>query len=184
METLSELLSSRWSRLQKKIESFLEEDSMSTEEAKNIQTEFQLQRSPAFFKAFSDGLPSDETDKMAVLFSKMMHIFEYGILLSGEKNSLKSVALFDHGVLRNIKNDTEIQFDLKSLQFAKFVRPKKNSFETKTRSLFPDLRASDELFAIRIGLETVVIVGTTLAKPWLVEHVDNTQQALLKALGI
>lgn len=178
-----EALTRPWLNLQKKLEKFLDEDSPSQEEEKLVQQNFTLLTTPTYLRGLSEGLPEDELDRVAVIFSRLMHVFEYGLLLSGDKTSFQSVAFFDRGVLKNIKSGKLFSLNLKSVPFGSFVSPKAENFLSQIRHFFPTIKKEDEILLIRLSPQTVLVIASSLANPWLNLHLENVQKFLSEALS-
>ncbi len=175
------------SKLQNKLERLFDEDPLSKEEAAQIQKTFQLQTSDSYLKALGEELPQDEPDRTAVLFSRLMHLFEFGLLLISRPQPVRILALFDHGILKTMKPSLQACStqafsgavpNLDSLPFFEFLSPKSELLRNTISPFFPTMRSDDRLLIIRISTHSAVVLSTTLAEPWLGTHLENVHKAL------
>lgn len=177
-----EKISQHWTRLQNRLERIFDEGAPTAEEIRQAQKSFQLQTTPAYLSALGVSLPMDEFDRMAILFSRLMHVFEYGLLVTTNPKQSRPVAIFDHGILRLLNQGALEWPDQSQMPLLSFSSPRSLILQQKVRNFFPGIRPDDHLFFIRLSTHSTVVLGTTLAEPWLKDHLENIQMALAKAL--
>lgn len=187
-----ESISYHLSKLQNKLERFFEDEPFSTDETFQIQANFQIQTASSYLNKLNESLPVDEVDRTAVLFSRFVPLFEFGVLLFANPPPARIVATFDRGILKTMKPSQSkvspqdfatVIPDILKLPYFEFLAPKSNILKSKIDHLFPAMRSDDRLLMVRIGPQAAFVLSTTLAEPWLGIHLGNVHEAFLPQAG-
>lgn len=164
----------------------LDKDQRSPEELQSLQNQFSIDTSDAFLNGFCEALPAEETERVGVLFARLLHVFEYGVLLSGSEGLFRAVAAFDRGNLQTFKQEMPLRLQIPPCHFVEFHAvpfAHRNLFKNIT-DLIPAWSMEDEMLLSKWTPDLMVFVGTKLARPWLVRHRDRVQKCLYEALSL
>lgn len=167
-------------KLHKKLEKILEEDSATFEENQRIQSQFETKLEIPHFSM--EGLPSDELDRVAWLFSQLVPFFEYGLLLSKHGEFTKAVAQFDRGVLVHSKKEILISIKTHQLPYLSFLKNKGSSDFLK--KIFNSATDREDVFLMRLTPDFSLLIGTRIAPPWQNQHLENMQKLLSQAMSL
>src|SRR6218665_3124205 len=104
MEKLTQSLASKFTRLQRRFESILENDFEQKMEESDRKAAFEASRDLSLVRGLSLGLPEDHIDRAIVAFSRLAMLFDAGVLLENNDGQWRAQASFHRGQTQLLKN--------------------------------------------------------------------------------
>lgn len=183
MEKISESLISKITMLQKRFESFLENDFENKVEEKERDQTFEPSRDVALVRGISQGLPEDHIDRAIIVFSRLAMLFDGGVLLENNDGLWKAQAYFHKGVSHLIKTNSKPTIKLPEMNMMAVLKTDSKAMLARLQlpQLDPNHRA--ECLLIKVSPDFAFILFSEMADLWLKEHIENVRRALINGFA-
>lgn len=184
MEKLSQTFVTKLTKLQKRFESFLENDfERKIEESEILQSAFEPSRDPALVRGISQGLPEDHVDRAIVIFSRLALLFDAGILLENNDGQWKAQASFYKGLTELVKTQTKAPLRLPEMNLMTVLKTDAASVlkKLKLENLDPEEKTTCVL--IKTSPDFAYLLFSKTADLWLKEHVENVRKSLINGIA-
>lgn len=179
MEKLSQTFVSKITRLQKRFESFLENDFENKVEHAERQANFEASRDLSVVRGISQGLPEDHIDRAIVVFSRLAMIFDSGILLENNDGQWKAQAYFHKGSSQLFKNNARAVLKIPETTLMTVLKTDSAGILNKLNLKQLDPENKYTCLLIKVTPDFAFILFSDMADLWLKEHIENTRRALI-----
>lgn len=184
MEKLSQTFVTKITNLQKRFESFLENDfEKKIEETEVMQSAFEPSRDPALVRGLSQGLPEDHIDRAIVIFSRLALLFDAGVLLENNDGQWKAQASFFKGVTELIKTQSKTTLNLPDMNLMTVLKTDSASMLKKLKLDKLDPENKTTCVLIKISPDFAFLLFSKTADLWLKEHVENVRRSLINGIA-
>lgn len=184
MEKLSQTLVSKITKLQKRFESFLDNDfENKVEEAEHIQASFEPSRDTALIRGLSQGLPDDHIDRAIIVFSRLAMFFDAGILLENNDGQWKAQASFHKGVTQLLKNNSKSIVKIPNMTLLSVLKTDSKAMLQKLQLQNLDPENKITCLLIKASPDFAFILFSSMADLWLKEHIENVRRALINGFA-
>lgn len=183
MERLSQSLVSKFTQLQKRFESLLEEDiDKKHEESKSIPP-FEASRDTSLVRGVSLGLPDNHVDRAIIVFSRLALLFDIGALLENHDGVWKAQAQFDKGHSRLIKVHQQVQVHLPQMTLLSVLKTGSREMLEKLQMSHFDPQERTSCLLLKVSPDFAFILFSKLPDIWLKEHIENVRRELLNGFS-
>ncbi len=184
MEKLSQTFVTKITQLQKRFESFLENDfEKKIEETEILQSAFEPSRDPALVRGLSQGLPEDHIDRAIVIFSRLALLFDAGVLLENNDGQWKAQASFYKGVTELVKNQTKTTLKLPEMTLMTVLKTDSASMLKKLNLEKLDPESKTTCVLIKTSPDFAFLLFSKTADLWLKDHVENVRRSLINGMA-
>lgn len=184
MEKLSQSLVSKITQLQRRFESFLDNDfENKVEEVEQQQASFEASRDLALVRGLSQGLPEDHIDRAIVAFSRLAMLFDAGVLLENNDSQWKAQAFFHKGASQLLQNNSKAVIKLPTMNLMTILRTDSRSMLEKLHLEHLDPEHKTTCLLIKVSPDFAFILFSCMADLWLKEHAENVRKALINGFA-
>nr|WP_295903133.1 GTP cyclohydrolase [uncultured Bdellovibrio sp.] len=184
MEKLSQSLVSKFTKLQRRFESFLDNDfENKVEETERNQTSFEASRDVSLVRGLSQGLPEDHIDRAIVVFSRLAMMFDAGVLLENHDSQWKAQAYFHKGVSQLLKNNGKTVVKLPDMTLMSVLKTDSRSMLEKMQLQHLDPDHKTTCLVIKASPDFAFILFSGMADLWLKEHIENVRRSLINGFA-
>lgn len=182
MDKISQSLVSKITKLQKRFESFLDND-FENKADENSDMPFEPSRDLALVRGLSQGLPDDHIDRAIVVFSRLALLFNAGVLLENNDGEWKAQAYFHKGASHLLKNSAKTVITLPEMTLMSVMKANSTTMLEKMnlQNLDPDQQTSCLL--LKASPDFAYILFSGMADLWLKEHIENVRRALISGFA-
>lgn len=184
MEKLSQTLVSKFTKLQRRFESFLDNDfENKVEERERLQQNFEASRDTSLVRGLSQGLPEDHIDRAIVAFSRLAMLFDTGVLLENNDGQWMAQASFNKGTTELLKNSAKSAVKIPDMNMMSVLKTNSRTMLGKLNlgHLDPDNKTTCIL--IKVSPDFAFILFSTMPDLWLKEHIENVRRALISGFA-
>jgi len=184
MEKLSQTLVSQISKLQRRLESFLEND-FETQHEENDKTQkaFEPSLEQALIRGVSVGLPEDHVDRAVVLFSRLGMFFDSGVLLENHDGLWKAQACFHKGVTQLLKTQHKSLLRLPHVSLLTVLKTSPVPLLKKLHLQHLDPENKTSCLLIKASNDFSFLLFSSLPDMWLKDHIENIRGALISGFA-
>lgn len=184
MEKLSQSLVSKITMLQRRFESFLENDfDNKVEETERAQEVFEASRDVSLVRGISQGLPEDHIDRAIIVFSRLALLFDAGVLLENNDGQWKAQAYFHKGVSQLLKNNPKTVIKLPEMTMMSILKTDSRAMLEKLQLQNLDPQNKTQCLLIKASPDFAFILFSSMADLWLKEHIENVKRALINGFA-
>ncbi|MGZ3769838.1 MAG: GTP cyclohydrolase [Bdellovibrio sp.] len=183
MDKLSQTFVSKISKLQKRFESFLENDFENKVEDTERQARFEPSRDLALVRGLSQGLPEDHVDKAIVIFSRLALFFDFGVMLENHDGQWKAQASFHKGASQLIKNNARSIVKIPDSNLMAVLKTNSSSMLEKLNLKEWDTEGKTTCLLIKVTPDFSFILFSSMADLWLKEHIENVRRSLINGFA-
>lgn len=184
MEKLSQTLVSKFTKLQKRFESFLDNDFENRlETSERLQETFEASRDTALVRGLSHGLPEDHIDRAIVVFSRLALLFDAGILLENNDGQWRAQANFYKGTTELIKNNSKSALKIPDMTLMSVLKTDSRTMLNKLNLPHLDPENKTTCILIKTSPDFAFILLSSMADLWLKEHIENVRRALISGFA-
>lgn len=180
MEKLSQTLVSKLTKVQRRLESILDNDFESkVEEQERQQASFEASRDLSLIRGISQGLPEDHIDRAIIVFSRLALHFEAGVLLENDDGQWRAQASFFRGSTKLIKSKSKPVISIPQTRLMSVLKADATAMlgKLKLENLNPEEKASCLL--IKVSPDFAFLLLSNMPDLWLKDHVENIRHALI-----
>ncbi|MGZ3774009.1 MAG: GTP cyclohydrolase [Pseudobdellovibrionaceae bacterium] len=183
MEKLSHAFVSKITKLQKRFESFLENDFENKVEDTERLAVFEPSRDPSLVRGLSQGLPEDHIDRAIVVFSRLAMLFDSGILLENHDGQWKAQAYFHKGASHLLKNNARAVVKIPEMALMSVLKTDSQTLFEKLNltQLDPDRKTT--CLVIKVTPDFSFLLFSGMADLWLKDHTENVRRALINGFA-
>jgi hypothetical protein len=184
MEKISQAFASTISNVQKRLQSFLENDfDPKADEKKAAQETFEASRDLSLIRGLSQGLPEDHIDRAIVVFSRMALHFDAGILLENQDGVWKAQASFNRGITELLKNPAKLSMSLPAVNMLTVLKTDSKPMLQKLQLQALDPFNRTECLLIKATPDFAFLLFSTLPDIWLKDHIEHVRTALVNGFA-
>ncbi|WII71216.1 GTP cyclohydrolase [Bdellovibrio sp. 22V] len=184
MEKLSQTLVSKITMLQRRFESFLDNDFESkVEETDRKQAPFEASRDLALVRGLSHGLPEDHIDRAIVVFSRLALLFDAGILLENNDGQWRAQASFYKGASQLLKNNAKMIVKVPEMTMMSILRTDSQAMLEKLHLQHLDPENKTTCLLMKASPDFAFLLFSEMADLWLKEHIENVRRALINGFA-
>lgn len=184
MEKLSQSLVSKFTKLQRRFESFLDNDfENKVEETERNQASFEASRDTSLVRGLSQGLPEDHIDRAIVVFSRLAMLFDAGILLENNDGQWRAQASFYKGTTQLLKNNGKSVVKLPDMTLMSVLKTDSRAMLEKLQLQHLDPEHKTSCLLIKASPDFAFILFSGMADLWLKEHIENVRRALINGFA-
>ena len=180
MDTFSQSLTTKISNLQRRLESFLENDeTIKHQEDPGTKFSFEVTRDLIHIRGLSQGLPEDHIDRTIVIFNRLATFFDAGILLENSDGRWRSQAYFESGKSFLLKKQQQVTLQLPAVKLISALRTKPQLILKKLnlKHLDPDWQTTCLL--IKVTPDFAFILLSRMPDLWLKDHINHISRELV-----
>lgn len=184
MDKLSQTLVSKFTKLQRRFESFLDNDfENEVEESERLQQNFEASRDIALVRGLSQGLPEDHIDRAIIVFSRLTMLFDAGILLENNDRQWKAQASFFQGSTGLLKNNAKSVIRIPEMNLMSVLKTNSRNVLDKLNLEHLDPENKTTCILIKVTPDFAFILFSSMADLWLKEHIENVRRALISGFA-
>lgn len=183
MEKLSQTFVSKITKLQKRFESFLENDFENKVEDSERQANFEASRDLSLVRGLSQGLPEDHIDRAIVVFSRLAMLFDSGVLLENNDGQWKAQAFFHKGASQLLKNTARSVVKIPDVNLMSILKTDSTAMLEKLNLKHLDPEGKSTCLLIKVTPDFAFILFSGMADLWLKEHIENVRRALINGFA-
>ncbi len=199
MEKITQTFASKISIFQKRMQSFLENDSQSKSDEQDLLRQgFETTQDLSLIRGLAQGLPDDHIDRAIIIFSRLAMFFNSGILLENTDQKWKAQAFFHQGITELLKNsklkptksaigrthptgkqDENTTINIPNVNLMTVLKTDSHSILKKLNlnHIDPDNKTSCVL--IKVTPDFSFLLFSVLPELWLHDHIENIRRALI-----
>lgn len=184
MEKLSQTLVSKLTKVQRRLESVLDNDfENKVEEQERQRATFEASRDLSLIRGISQGLPEDHVDRAIIVFSRLALHFDAGVLLENNDGQWRAQASFLKGSTQLIKNNSKAVISIPSAALMSVLKTDASTMlgKLKLENLNPEGKASCLL--IKVSPDFAFLLLSNMPDLWLKDHVENIRRALINGFA-
>ncbi|WP_413569761.1 GTP cyclohydrolase [Bdellovibrio sp. HCB117] len=184
MEKLSQTLVSKISMVQRRLESFLDNDfENKVEESENNAVLFEASRDLSLVRGISQGLPEDHIDRAIVVFSRLAMLFDSGVLLENHDGQWKAQASFHKGSTQLLKNNGKAIVKIPDMTLLSVLKTDSRAMLEKLQLQHLDPENKTTCLLIKASPDFAFILFSSFADLWLKDHIENVRRALINGFA-
>lgn len=183
MEKLSQTFVSKITKLQKRFESFLENDFENKVEDTERQASFEASRDLSLVRGISQGLPEDHIDRAIVVFSRLAMLFDTGILLENNDGQWKAQAFFHKGSSQLLKNNVRSVVKIPELTLMSVLKTDSAAILENLNLKQLDPGNKYTCLLIKVTPDFSFILFSSMPDLWLKDHIANVRRALINGFA-
>lgn len=184
MEKLSQAIVSKFTNLQRRFESFLDNDfENKIVETEHTQANFEASRDLALIRGLSQGLPEDRIDRAIVVFSRLSMLFDAGILLENHDGQWKAQASFHKGVTELVKNNTKSFLKIPDMTLMSVLKTDSRTMLEKLQLPHLDSENKASCLLIKTSQDFAFILFSNMPDLWLKEHIENIRREMINGFA-
>jgi hypothetical protein len=183
VEKLSQTVALKLTKLQKRFESFLDNDfENNNEEAERAQAAFESSRDISLVRGLALGLPEDHIDRAIVLFSRLSLLFDAGVLIENNDGCWLPQAIHYKGVSKPLAGN-RAELKIPPMPIMSVLKTNSKTVLEKLNLKFLDPKNETCCLLIKISPDFAFILFSKLPDIWLKDHVENVTRALFSGLA-
>lgn len=183
MERISQSLVSKITKLQKRLESFLDNDfEAQVEEREKTDHPFEPSRELSLVRGLAVGLPDDHIDRAIVAFSRLAMLFDVGVLLENNDSQWTAQAYFTQGHTQLLKGDAKTQLRIPPMTMLSVLKTDAGTMFEKLKLQHLD-DGKTTCLLIKTSPDFAYILFSTLPDIWLKDHIESVRAALLNGFA-
>lgn len=184
MEKISQALVSKLNRLQRRFESILDNDfEQKVQENERNKTPFEPSRDPALVRGLPVGLPDDHIDRAIVAFSRLALMFDAGLLLENQDGQWRAQASFKKGHTQLLKNNSKLYLNLPHTDLLTVLKTNPEPILKKLQLTDLDSENRSSCLLLKVTPDFSFLLLSTMADPWLKEHMEQVRSALISGFA-
>lgn len=184
MEKLSQALASKFTQLQRRFESILENDFDQKAEEAEQAAAFEASRDLGLVRGLSLGLPDDHIDRAIVVFSRLAMLFEAGVLLENDDGRWRAQALFHRGHTQLLKNNNgKIAVPLPAANLLTVLKTSAPQMLEKLQLSHLDRDQRTTCLVVKVTPDFAFLLFSSLADLWLKDHAENVRHELINGFA-
>lgn len=183
MEKLSQTFVSKLTKLQKRFESFLENDFENKVEDTERLASFEASRDVSLVRGLSQGLPEDHIDRAIVVFSRLAMVFDAGVMLENHDGQWKAQAYFNKGAAQLLKNMARSVIKIPDVNLMSVLKTDSKAMLEKLNLNDLDPEGKTVCLLIKVTPDFAFILFSGMADLWLKEHIENVRRALINGFA-
>lgn len=180
MEKLTRNLVSHLDRLQKRVESLLEEEGTASA---HESAPFEPTRDSGLMRGIPVGLPDDHIDRAIVVFSRMAMFYDGGVLLENHDGRWLARAIFQEGHARPLRQSKPVIFPLPQLGPLQILKTPATAVIRRLDLKGFSFRADTEAFLVKPTPDFAYILFSRWPDLWLKEHLAGTVKILVDSFA-
>lgn len=183
MDKFSQTLVSKLSLLQKRLESFIENDEFDSkvDDVEKIQSSFEASRDLSLIRGLSLGLPEDHIDKAVVIFSRLAMFFDSGVLLENNDGEWRAQARFHKGHTQLMKTRPSVK--IPHVNVLSVLRTPSAPLLQKLNLQHLDAEEKSNCLLIKASGDYAFLLFSTLPDIWLKDHAENVRKSLINGFS-
>lgn len=184
MEKITQSLASKFTRLQRRFESILENDFEQKIEESERPAAFEVSRDLGLVRGLSLGLPDDHIDRAIVVFSRLALLFDAGVLLENNDGQWRAQALFNQGHTQLLKNSNgKLWVRLPNMTLLSVLKTSSTQMLEKLQLANLDPESKTTCLLVKVTPDFAFILFSSLADLWLKEHIENVRTELINGFA-
>ncbi len=184
MEKLSQALASKFTQLQRRFESILENDFDQKVEESERSAAFEASRDLSLVRGLSLGLPDDHIDRAIVAFSRLAMLFDAGVLLENNDGQWRAQASFHRGHTQLLKNSNgKLAIQLPPMTMLSVLKTASAPMLEKLQLSELDPQNRTTCLLIKVTPDFAFILFSSLADLWLKEHIEHVRTELINGFA-
>ena len=184
MEKISQALVSKLSMLQRRFESFLDNDfDHKVEESEQKLSHFEPSRDLALVRGLSLGLPEDHIDRAIVVFSRLALLFDAGLLLENNDGQWRAQASFHKGHTQLLKNNAKMSVKIPQMTMLTVLKTDAKAMLQKMQLQQLDPENKTSCLLLKVSPDFAFMLFSSTADLWLKEHLENVRTALINGFA-
>lgn len=184
MEKLSQALASKFTQLQRRFESILENDFDHKHEEAERSANFEASRDLSLVRGLSLALPDDHIDRAIVVFSRLAMLFDAGVLLENDDGRWRPQAVFHRGSTQLLKiNNGKIALPLPSMNVLTVLKTSSAQMLEKLQLTQLDRDNRTTCLVIKVTPDFSFVLFSSFADLWLKDHMENVRHELINGFA-
>ena len=170
--------------LQKRIESILDHDlDVPNEEVLLAKRNFEALTDPRLLRGLSESLPTDNTDKAVILFSRLALYFDAGVFLEADAGKWEPQAHFHRGHVSVLKSSQKKKISLPQTNLMSVLRTEASPLLEKMNLQNLDSENRTVCLFIRPGNDFAFLLFSSLPDLWLKDHIRAVTEAIHRGIN-
>jgi hypothetical protein len=184
MEKLSQAIASKFSSLQRRFESILENDFDHKVEESDRVAAFEPSRDLSLVRGLSLGLPDDHIDRAIVAFSRLAMLFDAGVLLENVDGQWRAQASFHKGHTQLLKNNNgKNSIQLPQMNMLTVLKTSSSQMLQKLQLSQLDPQNRTTCLLVKVTPDFAFMLFSSLADLWLKEHIEHVRTELINGFA-
>lgn len=184
MDKLSQSLVSKLTKVQKRIESVLDNDfENKVEEQERQQGAFEASRDISLVRGLSQALPEDHIDRAIVVFSRLAMLFDAGVLLENNDGQWRAQASFFKGTTQLVKNNNKAVISIPQAPLMSVLKTDSRSMLQKLQMTSLNTNGEASCLLVKVSPDFAFLLLSNLPDLWLKDHVENVRRALINGFA-
>lgn len=180
MDKISHVLTTKISKFQRRLESFLESDETHKHQEEQSTTHMtEVTRDLNLIRGLSQGLPDDHIDRTIVIFNRLSAFFDSGILLENNDGQWSSVAYFHGGKSYLLKKPNQAIIRLPSVELMNALKTNSELILKKLNLHHLDPQGHTTCLLIKVTPDFSFILLSRMPDIWLKDHINNISRELV-----